>query len=60
MNGNFIQQSESNALIDPLDEKLIAIFPGRVVRKRGTPMKLCVSFVFHLWYGLSHDTTSSH
>lgn len=61
MNGSFIQQSEANALIDPLDEKLIAIFPGRVVRK-DLVHKLKVGFsipVFVLEYLLGKYCSST-
>jgi len=61
MNGNFIQQSEANALIDPLDEKLIAIFPGRAVRK-DLVQKLKIGFsipVFVLEYLLGKYCSST-
>jgi ATP-dependent Lon protease len=61
LNGNFSQQSETNALIDPLDEKLIAVFPGRVVRK-DLVQKLKVGFsipVFVLEYLLGKYCSST-
>jgi ATP-dependent Lon protease len=61
MNGNLSQQSEANAQIDSLDEKLISIFPGRVVRK-DLVQKLKVGFsipVFVLEYLLGKYCSST-